>query len=543
MADPARVELSGGFPHRGALRGRRGCVAADHPLAAQAGMAVLREGGSAADAAVAMGAVMVVVQPQYSQLGGDGFAMVWDQATRSVSAMNSAGPSPMGLDAEEYRRLGRIPMHGGLAVTAPGVVAGWWALHQRHGKLPWKRLFEDAIAYAREGFPASRGLARALASVGRASRESFPFEAGAGQPVVQAPLARTLVAIAAGGQEAFYGDEVASACRERLAADGAEFSAEEWQPPARWLEPIVGDYAGHRVWASPPQTQGFVLPLALALTPRPPLPTSRERGSHAVAMFNALHVALGLREWELSDPDVTGFDPQRYFAAEELERLLGIRTKSPVGARADGDTTYILAIDAAGNAVSWIQSVFAPWGSRVWVPEHGILMNNRMLGFTLEPGHPNEVAPGKRPAHTLHSYLATRAPSPPAPLPSGEGGFDSSEGAALAVVGGTPGGYRQPQNNMQILEHILREGMDVQDALDEPRWSVAPDGPGGQRRVEVEMRPGSTLAAEFESAGIGVIPFAAWDGQMGRPYVACREVDGSYAVGADLRGEGQALVW
>jgi gamma-glutamyltranspeptidase/glutathione hydrolase len=177
--------------------------------------------------------------------------------------------------------------------------------------------------------------------------------------------------------------------------------------------------------------------------------------------------------------------------------------------------------------VSWIQSLFAPWGSRVWVPEWGIVMNNRMTGFTLEAGHPNEIAPGKRPAHTLHSYVVTR------------GGAGDRE---LAVVGGTPGGYRQPQNNMQILDHILRAGMDVQDALDEPRWSVAPDGPGGRRRVEVEVRAGSELSTEFGAAGIEVVPFPGWTGVMGRPYVAVVDEDG-VALGADPRGEGQALVW
>jgi gamma-glutamyltranspeptidase/glutathione hydrolase len=513
-------------------------VAADHPLAAQAGMAVLREGGSAADAVVAMGAAMTVVQPQYSQIGGDGFAMVWDQGARAVSALNSAGPAPMSLDVARYREAGRTPAHGGLAVTLPGVVGGWWALHQRYGKWPWRRLFDDAIELARGGFPASRGLSRALAAVGKESRGDFPYDAETGQRVVQEPLARTLEAIASGGDSAFYGGEIARACRKRLGADGATFSEEEWRSPARWLEPVVGEYAGHRVWASPPQTQGFVLRLALGLlTPRPPLRRPSERGSHAVAMFDSLHVALGIRERELSDPDVTGFDARGYFEPEVLARLRGQAPLERVGARADGDTTYLLAVDGEGNAVSWIQSLFAPWGSRVWVPEWGIVMNNRLTGFTLEAGHPNVISPGKRPAHTLHSYLVTRPASPT--LGGREGGISRQE---LAVVGGTPGGYRQPQNNMQILDHILREGMDVQDALDEPRWSVAPDGPGGQRRVEVEMRPWNGLSAEFEAAGIEVVAFPGWTGVMGRPYVAVVDEYG-IAAGADPRGEGQALVW
>ncbi len=534
MADPAKVELNGAFPYRGAMRGRRGVAAADHPLAAQAGLAVLREGGSAADAAVAMGAVMVVVQPQYSHLGGDGFAMVWDQATRSVSAMNSAGPAPMALDVEAYRRLGRIPVHGALAVTVPGVVGGWWALHQRQGKLPWKGLFEHAIGYARDGFPASRGLVRALDAVGRESRPGFPFDAETGKTVRQEPLAKALEVIASGGEEGFYAGEMADGCRARLTADGANFAAEEWRSPARWLEPVRGGFRGHEVWASPPQTQGFVLPLALALhehhrTLTPNLSPAAAGEESTVRMYDSLDTALGIRERELSDPDVTGFDPRGYFAPGELQRLAAAeRRPAAAMARADGDTTFLLAVDGQGSAVSWIQSVFAPWGSRVWVPEWGVLMNNRMTSFTLERGHPNEIAPEKRPAHTLHSYLVTR---------------EAADGTELAVVGGTPGGYRQPQNNMQILDHILCEGMDVQDALDQPRWAVAPSGVDGRRRVDVEMWPGSTLAAEFEAAGIDVIPFPAWDGQMGRSYVACREVDGSYAVGADLRGEGQAFVW
>jgi gamma-glutamyltranspeptidase/glutathione hydrolase len=158
-----------------------------------------------------MGAVMVVVQPQYSHLGGDGFAMVWDQATRSVTALNSAGPAPMALDVEQYRRLGRIPLHGALAVTVPGVVAGWWALHQRHGKLPWKRLFDDAIEYADvQGFPASRGLRRAVSVL---PEEARPFELHffAREDETSTIPARgveflsvTLEDIARTGQDAFY---------------------------------------------------------------------------------------------------------------------------------------------------------------------------------------------------------------------------------------------------------------------------------------------------------------------------------------------------
>jgi gamma-glutamyltranspeptidase/glutathione hydrolase len=503
-------------------------VACDHPLAAAAGLAALREGGSAADACIAMAAAMVVVQPQYSHLGGDAFALCWDQATRKVLALNSSGPAPRGVDIEAYRRMGAIPLDGPLAVTVPGCVDGWWQLHRRFGRLPFKHLLQAAVELAREGFPASRGLARAVRAGQQRiyptdfARQVFGRVAGdGGQAVMQPALARTLAAIADGGAPAFYEGEVGEACLRALNGRGGAFSAEDWQGPARWETPLAVPFAGVRVYTQPPPSRGLVLMLALREYERmapgelsPP------------AAFVATQHAFSVVNSQAGDPDSTGFD---------AAGLLGRRTAAATAAGgSDGDTTYMLAIDGEGNGVSFIQSVFSQWGSGVFVPETGVLMNNRMRGFVLEPGHPNELAPAKRPMHTLHSYLATVGQESDALLATG--GADSAE--SLVIVGGTPGADRQPQTNLQVLEGLVREHLDPQDALDRARWSTSPGDPGA---VEVETRPGGSLGPSFAAAGLRVIEEAGWHGKFGRAFAAV--VGGAgVAIGADLRGEGAALV-
>jgi gamma-glutamyltranspeptidase/glutathione hydrolase len=527
MAQQERVELVADFPGRGSVRGPHGGVACDNPLAAAAGLAALREGGSAADACIAMAAAMVVVQPQYSHLGGDAFAVCWDQPARQVLALNSSGPAPSGADPAVYRDMGGIPLDGPLAVTVPGCVDGWWQLHQRFGRLPFKHLLQPAIEIARDGFPASRGLARAVRAGQHRiypadyARQVFGRVAGdGGQPVKQPALARTLAAIADGGASAFYEGEVAQACVRALNGRGGKFTMEDWRAPARWETPLSVPFAGVRVYTQPPPSRGLVLMLALQAYER----ATGERSP--AAAFAATQHGFGVVNREAGDPDFTGFD-----AASLLTRRA---TATTAAGGSDGDTTYMLAIDGGGNAVSFIQSVFAQWGSGVFVPETGVLMNNRMRGFVLEPGHPNELAPGKRPMHTLHSYLATVGRGDDDLLAGGP----AENAESLVIVGGTPGADRQPQTNLQVLEGLVRERLDPQDALDRARWSTSPGDPDA---VEIETRPGDTLGPTFAAAGLRVIDEAGWHGKFGRAFAAVIGETG-VAIGADLRGEGAALV-
>jgi len=265
-------------------------------------------------------------------------------------------------------------------------------------------------------------------------------------------------------------------------------------------------------------SQGFVLPLALktyeALL-------ESESGMHdAVLQHAALARAFWVRYAAAGDPHFCGARSQALVDAPPVP------PGEPTPVAAGGDTTYLLAIDAEGNAVSLIQSVFAHWGSGVWVPEAGILMNNRMCGFSLERGHPNELAAGKRPVHTLHSYLVTG--------PDGR----------LRVAGGTPGAIQQPQTNLQVLDAILRLDADPQDAVDLPRWSLGSFAPFAPdfARVTVEEHEPDMLTPAFRDAGIAVEQAPAWAAAMGRAYVAVVEEVG-VAVGADIRGEGVAAVF
>ncbi len=514
----------GDGPQRGALRGSNTCLIADHPLAAAAGQRALHEGGSAADAAVAMAAVLTVVQPYMSHLGGDSFAMVYDAASGAVEALNSSGPAPVSADADTYRTQGGIPDTGALAVTVPGCVAGWGALHERHGKLPWARVLEDAERIAREGHPASRALVRAV-GVGRervypagAFKTTFGHVAGdGGQLVVQPELAGTLRALAEGGAGAFYKGAVAEECLATLNGLGAAFTPDDWCAPAEWTKPLAVEFGGALVHTQPPPSRGLVTMLALRRLGR--------SGGGLNEQVEALRGAFAAVDAEAGDPRVTGFD------AAALLRGGGATTQAVAGGGGDGDTTALVAIDGEGNAVSLIQSVFSAWGSGVLSASSGVVFNNRMRGFSLEEGHPNELAGGKRPMHTLHSYVVTSQPDLPL-----AGAPEGPRDGALMAVGGTPGAHRQPQTNVQVLDAVLRGGADPQDALDAARWALDTDG-----SLHAETRTPDALGETLGAAGLAFEPLAAWDGWTGRACLAVLTGQG-IAAAHDLRGEGIAIV-
>ncbi len=509
---------------RGAFRGPTAAIAANHPLAAQEGLRILHAGGSAADAAIAAAAVMVVVQPHNSHLGGDLFAMTYKGGTGEVDALNSSGPAPASARLADYQARGTMPWGGPLSVTTPGCVDGWRKLHERFGRLPWPDLFGAAIRYAAAGFPASRSLASAVRGSQKVQPRTY-FESifghatQAGARVVQTDLARTLEAVASEGAAGFYAGSVAEACLGTLNEGGAAFTTADWHGPGRWEVPVQAAFAGFTLHTQPPPSQGFVLPLAAVVYER--LLGKRTGQPAAMLQQEALKTAFTLRTALAGDPGSVDFDAQELLDSATSGTLPNL---APSGRPPrDGDTTYLLAIDSDGNAVSLIQSVYDVWGSGVFVPGTGILLNNRMCGFSLEDRHPNVLAPGKRPMHTLHTYLVT------------------NPGGSLHAVGGTPGAMQQPQTNLQVLDAILRLGMDPQDALDLPRWALgslsANDHDYG--RVLVEAHSPDELTPAFEAAGLTVENVEAW--RFGRSYVAVIE-DAGIAAAADIRGEGLALV-
>jgi gamma-glutamyltranspeptidase/glutathione hydrolase len=442
---------------------RRGMVAAAHPLASLAGVRMLLSGGTAADAAVAAAAVLGVVEPYQTSLGGDAFALIYRARDRSVRALNASGPAPRAATLDGYRARGldTVPRHSPLAWTVPGCVDGWSQMLAEHGRFSLKEVLQPAIEYAEDGFPVAPGdavswqLGEARLRADREAARTLLIEGRApqaGDVLVQGDLARTLRLVADGGRDAFYEGEIA----ERLIAyvqhsgglldrgDLAGYRAE-------WQEPIGVDYRGHRVLECPPNGQGIAALIALKAISEVDL--SRYPRESA----ECWHLLIEATKQAMVDTQQHVADPR--FADVPVAQLLA-RAHVPSGWRASvpqakawgrSDTVYLAATDAAGNGVSFINSVFEDFGSGHVAEGLGFAMQNRGAGFSLDPRHPNRLEPGKRPFHTIIPGMGLRDD-------------------ALHTLFGVSGGFMQPQGHLQLLVNLLDYGLDVQSALDAPRF-------------------------------------------------------------------------
>jgi len=454
---------------RSPVLARRGMVAASQPLATLAGIRMMLGGGNAVDAAVAAAAVLGVVEPYQTGLGGDAFALLYLAATNEVKALNASGPAPAAARLEEYlgRGLREIPEHSSLAWTVPGCVDGWCQMLERHGRLSLPEVLEPAIRYAEEGFPVAPGDAfswqqsEALLRQHPEGRRLLLVEERApraGDVVVQAELGRTLRLLAKGGRDAFYRGEIA----ERIAAfsrrAGGLLTREDLASyRAEWQAPIGIEYRGLRVLECPPNGQGLAALIALRLV------SGLELRSMARESPECLHLLIEAMKRGMIEAGRHVADPR--FAAAPIDALLSdefrrrhqptlppSRATAPPGSAGRGsDTVYLAAVDPEGNAVSFINSVYGDFGSGHVAEGLGFLMQNRGVGFSLDPGHPNCLAPGKRPFHTIIPGLVL-------------------EGEALHTVFGVTGGFMQPQGHLQALVNLIDFEMDVQTAVDTPRF-------------------------------------------------------------------------
>ena len=510
----------------------RGMVCADHPLAAGAGAQILREGGSAMDAALAASAVMTVVQPHYTQLGGDLFLLSYEAATGHVRAVNASGAAPGLATVERYHHLGGIPAHGPLSVAGPGIIAGWGLAHHRWGRLPWRRLFDAAVSYAADGFPVSTRFAAmtalgaeklrsCAASAAQLLAEGAPLRAGS--MLRQPNLARTLQAVADGGARAFYeGDLAVRIARAFAEAGGLLSEADLAATEVEELEPAAAPYHGFTIYEQPPVSQGFIVLESLNIVEQFDL-AAMDAATRVHVIAESQKLAFEDRFAHLGDPRLVDVPLARLVSKEHAKqraKLIDLHRARvftpPSNFTIPGDTTYLCAMDGEGNAVSLIQSVFAAYGSGFIAGDTGVLFNNRLSGFALEPGHPNELAPGKRTVHTLNTYLATR------------------DGRA-AIVGGTPGVDRQVQTNVQVLTNLIDLGMDAQTALDAPRWSIAPGV-----TLQLEAAYPDDVRAALAERGHRVTSLGPWSPLAGRAQLIVVDADSGARMGAsDLRGEGQ----
>ena len=519
--------------HRGVVYSRNGGAAASQPIAVAAALEILNAGGSFIDAGIALSAVISVVEPGASQLGGDAFLITHHAATKENLAFNGSGEAGHSAVASAFED--KIDHHGPRSATVPGTVSTWFAAHERYGKLPMDVVLAPAIRYAENGFAATRDFVLRIQNFLKMFPEQNFFadmgidsNLAIGDLVVQKDLARTLRAIASSGRDAFYKGEIADLI---VAGTNGWFNHEDLaRHQTRVSAPLTVDYRGYKVYGQPPPTQGMILMEELRLVADRDLDQMSEI-DRIHLMVEAKKLSFVDRNEILADPEFTPVDVDRILADEHIAlRRSQIDMNSawngPEANLSEGsDTTYFIVADGEGNAVSWIQSVFHGFGSAFVPKGTGVLLNNRATGFNLEADSPNLIEPGKRPAHTLNAWTVTN--------PDG----------SLRLVGGTPGANIQVQSNFQLIVQLLDLGLNVQQSCEAPRWQhLNGDSSAvetGQGTLQLEARFGSEVIEGLKAKGHEVIVLPDYGHGSA---VQLLEVmpNGTMCWGSDVRVDGLA---
>ena len=550
------------FASRTAAYGLNGAAGTAHPLATQAGIDILKAGGSAVDAAIAINACLGFLEPTSSGIGGDAYAMIWDPAQKKVVGLAGSGASPRSLSLETVRarsKNGALPALGAISVSVPGAVDAWWTMHQRYGKLPWADLFQPAIAHAEAGAPVpdiiayyirrnltgfrrpGNGLeesANALRTYGLADGKG----PRAGQVFRNPDLARTYRAIARGGRDAFYRGEIAQVIERYFKRIGGWLSSADLAAHhSEWIAPNNTDYRGTTVHALGANTQGLATLQMLNILEHFDLKGAGFQSPLSIHLqAEAKRLAYEDRARYYADPHFARVPVEwlisKAYAAQRAKLIRPDRLLSPVypgQAPSHGDTTYFSCADEHGMMVSMIQSNFRGMGSGLVADGLGFMFQDRGQLFSLKDGHPNLYAPGKRPFQTIIPGFATRNGQP-------------------WMSFGVMGGDMQPQGQTQIIVNRVDYGLEIQSAGDSPRWhhegssqsmgEDSPDlGPNGLLRLE----SGVPAATRRRLAEIG------WtigdpDGGFGRYEGVEHRLDGTtrvYAAASEMRADGCALAY
>ncbi|MCY4415801.1 MAG: gamma-glutamyltransferase [Chloroflexi bacterium] len=561
--------------HRPVVMGRNGMVCAGHPLAAQAGVSILQRGGNAFDAAIATAAALGVVEPLMSGIGGDGFIMAYRAEDDSLRVCNGTGAAPYAATLERYRQ--GIPMKGILSVSVPGLLNAWLDTHEAYGVLPLGEVLAPAIRLAEDGFPVSHYLSGAIASDSLlcefpTSRAIFTRSdtGGAllpGDILRQSDLARTLSTIAQQSRDAFYRGSIGEAIVRFSEEQGGLLTMADLNDcSARWQEPISTNYGDYTVYEAPPNSSGHILLQELNVIRQYDMASLGFGTAESIhLMVEAKKMAFADREAYVADPDyidvpVAGMLSEeyareraqlidRYHASSRMEagdpwRYQPERrpaTPAGVGRRGprteEEDTTCFVVADRAGNAVCQLQSIQSGWGSSLVAGNTGILLNNRMTYWHLEPDHVDCLQPGKRVRHTMNPVMVFRS-------------SDSASAGArrLTYVLGTPGADCQVQSNMQIITNLVDHGMTVQEAVEAPRWKHVGDGTESTvphtavDQLLMESRFDQAAIRQLRGMGHPVHELGAWDGVTGREMALYIDPDtGALHGAADPRYDGYAI--
>ncbi len=528
---------------RSMVLGSRGMVATSNPLATQAGLNILRIGGNAADAAVASAAMLNVTEPASTGIGGDCFALFYDAKSQRISALNGSGSAPSALTADMLRTLGfsAIPERSVHAITVPGAAAGWEDLLHRHGSMTLKDVLADAIFYAREGYPVhpvfgdawQRTQAFLLNSPHTQDYLPGGLSPHVGQMVKLPGLARTLQQVAEGGAEAFYTGEIADAIVNTIQALGGVMTHDDLkQHRSLWQEPIQTTYRDVTIFECPPNGQGLAALIALNIASGFDLGTLDWDSPERIhLMVESMRLAFADARHYIADPQINPAPVDALLSSEYArERRAMIQYGQAMqppeyGAPLPGsNTVYLSVVDGQGNACSFINSLYYGWGSGVVARGTGVFLQNRGACFTLEDGHPNCLAPSKRPYHTIIPAMALK------------------DGALWASFG-VMGGFMQPQGHFQVLSAMIDDILNPQEALNRPRWCLE-DGTAGSMLALEEGIPVATMARLAEMghpvrpvSGVGRAIFG--DGQIIRRDAQSGVLFG----GSDPRKDGQVAAF
>ncbi len=530
----------------------RGIVAASQPLAVAAGLEVLSKGGNAADAAIATAAALNVTEPTSTGLGGDCFALYYHAQTGRVYALNGSGRAPAALTLERLRAEGfsdELPPYHAHTVTVPGACAGWCDLIERFGGLPLSAILSPAIRLAEQGYPVApltahaweRGAQRQLRTAPGGVELTIDGRAPRAGEIFRNPgLGRTLQVIAEGGKRAFYQGQIAEAIAAAVQAAGGCMTLDDLaEHTSTWEEPISTLYRGYRLWECPPNGQGLTALLALNILEGFDLAVLEPLSARRLHLqIEALRLAFADTRWYVADPMFTpvpvdelldkGYAARRRALIRLDRATLGQQRGAPV---ASSDTVYLSVVDSQGNACSFINSNYMGFGTGIVPSGWGFSLQNRGHNFSLDPAHPNALAPRKRPYHTIIPAMVTRPAASPA-LPE-----------VLFACFGVMGGFMQPQGHLQVLVALVDDGLDPQAALDRPRFCITQGEPSSEVALE-EGIPVAEMAALAEM-GHPVTPVSGFGRAVfGRGQVILRDPEsGVLCAGSDPRADGCAMTY
>ena len=524
---------------RSVVRAQHGMVATSQPLASEVGLEILKRGGNAVDAAIAMAAVLNVTEPMMTGVGGDMFALVYWAKTKELKGLNASGRAPAALSLEYFAKhnIKQMPQTGMASITVPGAFDGWVTLRDKYGTMKMPDLLAPAIDFAEHGFPVMektaedweaevRKLKRTPAATanylvdGRAPR--------AGEIFRQPNLARTLRTLAEGGRDAFYKGPIAKAIADYMRDNGGFITTDDLAATkSEWVEPISTNYRGYQVYEIPPNGQGITALIALNILEGFDLQSLRAQpAQYYHTLIEATKLAFADRNRYIADPAFSKIPVKELLSKDYAakRRALIDSTKAlenpPAGdLNLGSDTTYFTVVDKDGNAVSFINSLFDAFGSGIVAGDTGIVFQNRGSAFSLDPKHPNAIAPGKRPFHTIIPAMV----------------FKDNQ---LFMSFGVMGGAIQPQGHVQVLVNLIDLKMGLQEAIDAPRFRIT-----NGRNVLMEDELGSPVIEKLLQLGhVRATPTGVFRSSMGGGQAIIIDPVSKTLMGAsDPRKDGMAL--